>query len=71
MEIELDARFLETLEDISWAQNPPHVLNVPCKRPEERIYISGGRRGSTETPTIFRPFDYIIRDYMDTFARVL
>ena len=43
MELELDAKFLETLEDISWARNAPHILNVLWRRLAEKICIPGGR----------------------------
>ncbi len=71
MELELDTMFLGSVEDISWAQNPPHMLNVPCRQPEERIYTPGGRWGVRWSPVKCRPFDYVIRDCMRTSAHVL
>ena len=71
MELELDAKFWETLGEISWDQNPPHMLNVPCRWSEERIYSPCGRWGSKWESANFRPFDYVIPDCMGISTRVL
>ena len=64
MNLSLDAKFMQILEGVPWAQGLPHMLNVPHGCQSGRICNPRSHWNAKLGSVEFCHFDYIVRGYV-------